>query len=224
MKYLVANWKANKNLNEALIWIDVFNNLLKKNKKVEEKLRNDKLKIIICPSYHLIYPVSEKLINIPNITLGAQDVSFFEKGSYTGEVSASTLVGLAEFVIIGHSERRRYFKETNAIIDQKIKLAKQYRIEPILCVRDKKDLSSEVEIVAYEPVNAIGSGNNEDANNVLQMKQSLHLDPDIKFLYGGSTNEENAASYIKTGQIDGFLVGTASKDPHSFYNTVQASL
>ncbi len=229
MKYLVANWKANKNLNQAELWTEEFNQLIKSNKKVLAELEKNKLTIIICPAFHLIYPVKQKLIKLPNIFLGAQDVSFFERGSYTGEVSASALIGLVDYAIIGHSERRRYFKENNATIDQKTVLAMDNDIEPILCIRDNHDLiPNKVKLVAYEPIyaigHAIGTGGNEPVNKVLQMKQSLHLDSDVKFLYGGSANENNASSYIKTGQIDGFLIGTASKDPVSFYNTIVASL
>ncbi len=225
MKYLIANWKAHKNLKEAEAWVKIFNDLLKKDKKIIEKLQNNKLKIVICPSHQLIYPVKQWLIDLPNLSLGAQDISYFDKGSYTGEVPAQNLAGLVEYAIIGHSERRKYFKENNATIDQKLVLARDYDIEPILCVRDRHDIIPEkVNFIAYEPVYSIGTGENESLDKILEMKKSLHIDKDTIFLYGGSANEKNATDYLQSEQISGFLIGTASKEAVSFYNTVVASI
>lgn len=217
MRYIVANWKAHKNLAETQDWIETFIGLLKKDAKTSAKLRDKKITIIICPSHHLIYPTKQQLKEIPNLFIGAQDVSFFEKGSYTGEVPAQNIRELVDFVILGHSERRKYFKETNNVIDQKTILALEHGLKPIVCARNPQDLVPQgVEFVAYEPVFAIGTGENESLDEVLRMKRSLHLDPSTKFLYGGSVDEKNITSYASS-EIGGFLVGTASKDPHAFY-------
>ncbi len=225
MKYLFANWKAHKNLKEAERWVKEFNALLTKDKKIKGRLENNDLKIIICPSHQLLYPVKQWLIKMPNLSLGAQDISYFDKGSYTGEVPAQNLAGLVQYAIIGHSERRKYFKENNAIIDQKLILAKDYDIEPILCVRNGQDIIPEkVNFIAYEPVQSIGTGENESLKEILKVKEALHLDKNTMFLYGGSASGDNATGYLQSGQINGFLIGTASRKAADFYNAIAASL
>src|SRR3989344_8920697 len=174
MKYLIANWKSTKNVNTAIEWVNEFNKLMKANKEILKKLDEDSLKIIICPSYHLISLVKQKIIKHKNINLGSQDVSFFEQGNYTGEVSAQNLKELINYSIVGHSERRKYLKETDNVIDQKVQILKDYSIEPILCVRDENDLiPKDVKIIAYEPVYAIGTGNNEDLAKVISAKHKI---------------------------------------------------
>lgn len=217
MKYLIANWKSTKNIENTIDWVMSFNRLLESNKNLLDKLNNDELKIIICPSYHLISLVKQKIIKHKNINLGSQDVSFFEQGNYTGEVSAQNLKELINYSIVGHSERRKYLKETNNVIDQKINLLKDYSIEPILCVRDENDLiPKDVKIIAYEPVYAIGTGNNEDLAKVISAKHKIIKDKEDIFVYGGSVNPENVLQYSNSSEIQGFLLGNASKDPNSF--------
>ncbi len=213
MKYFIANWKANKNLNEAVQWMDKFLTL---------PLRYDRTKVVICPPYPLIFPLKEKIKNSKNIYLGAQDISSFESGSYTGDVSAKSLQAMIDYAIIGHSERRKYFNENDEVLAKKTFLAKKYQIEPIFCVRDDKDkIPNGVQIVAYEPVYAIGSGNNESVEKVLKMKQKIQLPKQSYYLYGGSVNNDNATSYLESSEISGFLVGTASLDPDEFFKIIQ---
>ncbi len=217
MRYLIANWKSTKNINNTVEWINEFNKLLKTNKEILKKLDEDSLKIIICPSYHLIYLVKKEIFNHKNLNIGSQDVSFFDQGNYTGEVSAQNIRELVEYSIVGHSERRKYFKETNNMIDQKICLLKDYEIEPILCVRDENDLiPKDVEIIAYEPVYAIGTGNNENLDKVIFAKSKIIKDKKTVFIYGGSVNPQNIMEYVNSPEVQGFLVGNASKDPKSF--------
>jgi triosephosphate isomerase len=206
--YLITNWKANKNLNEAYFWIDSF---------LKDYSPDEKIKVIIAPPFPLIFPLKEKIKNTPQIFLAAQDVSFFEEGSFTGEVTAKTLQGLVDYVIIGHSERRKYFYENDEKIEKKVILAKKYNIEPILCIRHQNDkIFNLVKIIAYEPPDAIGTGKNEDPQNVVKIKQLLNLNSEISFLYGGSVNEKNVEEYLKTKIIDGFLIGSSSLVPQNF--------
>lgn len=217
MKYLIANWKSTKSIKDALLWVKEFNKLLINNKQVVDKLNNGYLKIIICPSYHLIYIVKEKIHKHKNIHLGSQDCSFFDQGNYTGEVSAQNIKDIVDYSIVGHSERRKYLKETDNVIDQKISLLKDYSIEPILCVRDEKDqIPQGVNLIAYEPVYAIGTGKNENINDVISSKIKINPDKGCVFIYGGSVNPENISQYSKSPEVQGFLVGNASKDPKSF--------
>lgn len=217
MKYLIANWKSTKNVESALSWVVQFNHLLKKESSIQKKLNNDELKIIVCPSFHLLTTVKSKITKSKNIAIGSQDVSFFEQGNYTGEVSAQNLKDIIDYSIIGHSERRKYLKETDNMIDQKISILKDYSIEPILCVRDNKDLiPKEVRFIAYEPVYAISTGKNESLTDVLNTKAKISHDHDTIFIYGGSVNPDNITEYSDSPEIQGFLVGNASKDPNSF--------
>lgn len=216
MRYIIANWKANKNIQEAEIWVKEFSTLLKKDKQLLRKIDERTLKIIIAPSFHLLYRVKELLPK--NIFLASQDLSFYNSGSYTGEVPAFTLASLIEYVVLGHSERRKYFKETNNVVDQKVALALENDIQPILCVRGAQDLILKgVEIVAYEPESAIGTGQNEKLEDILEMKKLLPLNKNSTFIYGGSVNEKTIKDYLDSSEIDGFLVGGASNNPMSFY-------
>ncbi len=216
MKYLIANWKANKNLEEATAWVDVI---------VTKTVPTETLKIIICPPFPLIVPLMTKLNNRTDIALGSQDVSQFESGKHTGEVSAQSLRSLVKYTIVGHSERRQEFNETDETIGQKIIQAQKNRIEPILCIRNEADLVPQgIKMLVYEPVHSIGTGDNEDAAKVVELKGKLKLDPSTIFLYGGSVNKNDIDSYLSTSQIDGFLVGTASLDPNEFLSLIQKIL
>lgn len=218
MKYCIANWKANKNLKEAIEWLNFFLQQL-----IQHPILNDDIKIVICPPYPLLYPLAQRLKNFKNVYLGAQNLSAFENGSFTGEITAEMIKDVIQYAIIGHSERRKYFYETESQIEKKIILAKKHHIEPILCVRDEKDkIFPQVKIVAYEPVYAIGTGTNESPEKVLLMKKKLNLNSTTIFLYGGSVNEENVKQYIATGKIDGFLVGAASLDPLKFSQIINS--
>ncbi len=209
MKYFIANWKANKNLAEVKDWINQFL------KVYQPKLDST---IIICPPSPFLTIIKQKINQIQNLKLGAQDISLYEEGAYTGETTAKSLAGLVDYVIIGHSERRKYFNETNETVAKKIALTNKYQIEPILCIRDESDWlkNSGVKIVAYEPVYAIGTGNNEPVNKVVNLKDKLQLSPNCSYLYGGSVNTNNIKDYVQSDKIDGFLVGGASLDPLSF--------
>lgn len=217
MKYIIANWKANKNTDEARDWVLTFNKLLDKDIDLKEKLEENGLKVIICPAFHLISSVREGIRIFSNLVLGAQDISVFDAGSYTGEIPASTLSNMVKYVILGHSERRSLFNESNDVIQKKTAQVLKSGLVPVLCVRGTEDtVPPGVEFIAYEPPHAIGTGNNESLDNVLAMKKNLNLSPSTHFLYGGSVNEKNITFY-KSSEIEGFLVGTSSKDPHLFY-------
>lgn len=218
MKYLIANWKANKNIQAANEWLDIF-------------LKNDlsfirgQVEVIVCPPYPLLAIVRERLKRLSFFKIGAQDVSFFPGGPYTGEVSAATLAGLVDYVIIGHSERRQYFAETSRLLFQKCRQALDQQIEPIFCVRDAADvIAPQVRFVAYEPIEAIGTGQNESLAKVLAMKKQLHLPHEAKFIYGGSVTDVNLTSYLTSPAIDGLLIGAASLHSESFFALIKKSV
>lgn len=222
MKYFIANWKEHKNLSETTFWIKEFNKLLKESDRVLSNLSNNKVKIIICPQHSLIHKAFELLEKFPNLHIGAQNISSYEEGNYTGEVSARSIENIAGFVIVGHSERRR-LGETEAETEAKLKLARKYNIEPILCVRGLDDkIYPDTNIVAYEPIGAIGSGQIESLEDILEMKKKLSLPDNTKFLYGGSVDDQNIKEYINNKELDGFIIATAALDPNKFFRITES--
>lgn len=211
MKYIIGNWKANKQFDEARAWIEQFG------KFDFSKLTEDS-QIIICPPYPFIAYYSEKIASLAHVSIGSQDLSRFDEGAYTGEITARSLSGIAKYAIIGHSERRSYFNESPDMLAEKAYKAKSAGIEPIFCVRGTDDpIPHGVKMIAYEPVAAIGTGQNEPVESIIAMKQKLKLTPDMAFIYGGSVNEKNSNVYLANPDIDGVLVGGASLDPIRFF-------
>jgi len=218
MKYLIANWKAQMTLADCMNWTALFSSKVKSNNLLLQQLKDKNLQIIICPPFPFIMSVNEELNDLPNVLTGAQSVSSIKEGKYTGEVTAKALSAITKYAIVGHSERRQYFHETDDDISEKILQSKREHIEPILCVRGTQDaIHNDAKLIAYEPSDAIGTGNNAPVADVLKMKTDLHLPPNILFLYGASVDVSNMKGYLETGEISGLLVGTASLDPDRFY-------
>ncbi len=171
-KLVVGNWKMNLTVPESTV-------LIEKLKKELEKLKG--VETVICPSYLDIYPASKQLAE-SNVTLGAQDVFYEEEGAFTGEVSPVALSRFVKYVILGHSERRMHFGDTDRVVAKKVEAAVAHDLSPIICVgetlHEKEDglgkvvVMSQLETalshltaveiaeaaVAYEPVWAIGTG------------------------------------------------------------------
>src|SRR3989344_2235558 len=129
--FIVANWKSNKTIPEVAEWFRTFNNLqLTINKEV-----------IICPSFTLIPFVKESIVKgQSSIAVGVQDISLFDEGAYTGEVNGKQIKEFADFVIIGHSERRKYLHENENDIENKIREAKEAGLTVIQCIQDENSL------------------------------------------------------------------------------------
>jgi len=222
MKYFIANWKAKKNLSQIDDWVKIFSEEINENPQLLLKLTNNQIKIIICPPFSLLSSLKNKLPKIPNLFLGSQDVSQFDEGSFTGEITAKNLADFVNYTIIGHSERRKFLNETKELLVKKTSMAKRYHLEPIFCIRDNKDfIPTDCQLIAYEPVAAIGTGQNEPPERVISLKKKLKLPQKNVFIYGGSVDENNAQSYLSTNEIDGFLIGSASLDPQQFYEIIK---
>lgn len=208
MKYILGNWKANKNFTEMKQWIYTF---------MREYHPQQNVVVGVFPPMPFVSYAQGKLKDCKNVFVGAQTISSFEKGSFTGDVTATTLEGVVGYSIIGHSERRKIFGETDAQLADKVVQALAHGITPIYCVRDENDpIPNGVKFVAYEPVAAIGTGQNEPPEQTVAMKKKMNLPKDCIFIYGGSVTEKNAGEYFTTGEIDGFLIGKASLDPKQF--------
>ncbi|MCL5435209.1 MAG: triose-phosphate isomerase [Patescibacteria group bacterium] len=214
---IVANLKSYKTKIEAKEWLDAFVKI----KETENSL-NDK-EIIICPPFQLLFMfgsyAKDKLLPIK---IGAQNVSPFDEGAYTGEVNAKQIKDFADFVLIGHSERRNNFGETDDMLSKKTTLSLKYGLIPIFLVQGKDNLIPQgVEIIAYEPVFAIGSGNPDTPENADQVASFIKSENDTyKILYGGSVTSENVKNFTKMPNVDGVLVGGASLNPEEFIKII----
>lgn len=193
---IAGNWKMHKTINEAISFIEELRPLV----------QDSKCEVVVCPTFLSLPAVVEACKNT-NIMVGAQNMHFEEQGAFTGEVSPSMLTELGvKYVIIGHSERRQYFNETDDTVNKKLKAAFNNSLIPILCVGeslneresgiteevistqiklDLKEISSDNVnnmIIAYEPIWAIGTGRTataDDANETIGFVRNT-----IENLYG----------------------------------------
>ncbi|MGB3019836.1 MAG: triose-phosphate isomerase family protein [Microgenomates group bacterium] len=212
MKYLIANLKAHKSLNEMQNWLQTFSR--------DYRLHQDVI-VGIAPSTAYLQIVQSVTSGLQNCCVVAQSVSNETQGSFTGEVTAQALKDVASYCIVGHSERRKR-GETIDQIETQIKNLKDNNITPILCIRGIDDfLKGYTGFVAYEQPENIGTGHNTSAEQVMEVYKSLNLSSDSTFLYGASLDENNCKDYLIHPEIAGFLVGTASLDPEQFIKILE---
>jgi len=224
--FIVGNWKMNPGgLKQAKSLFDSIKRgfrSVKKTKKVE---------VVLCPPFVYLQGFESK--DLP-FKLGAQNCFWEEKGAFSGEISPLMLKNLGcKYVIIGHSERRKYFQETDTMINKKLRMALKIGLIPILCIDKisqikkgmKEILGKDIKkiIVAFEPIWAIGTGKAcgyKEAKefNVLMKKV---LGKNHPTLYGGSVNSKNALGYIKESGFHGLLIGGASLKSREFLKIVK---
>lgn len=215
---IVANLKSYKNENEAKDWLEAF-------KKINDlRLNPAEKEAIVCPSFTQLFSFfSYFSSNNVSATLGAQNVSPFDEGAYTGEVNAKQIKDFASYVLIGHSERRNNFTETDDMLVKKVDMVLKYGLNPIFLVQSKETSIPEgVKIVAYEPMFAIGTGNPdtpESADTVAGAIKTTRAD--LMVLYGGSVKSANVRSFTEKSNIDGVLVGGASLNAQEFIEIVK---
>ncbi|OGD99196.1 hypothetical protein A3J17_01040 [Candidatus Curtissbacteria bacterium RIFCSPLOWO2_02_FULL_40_11] len=226
---VVANIKSNQTWEESQDWINTVGN----------RAKDFKGTIIYCPSYPFLSG-AKQLIDAKafSIKLGAQDISKFNGGAYTGAVAASQIKDLVEYAIIGHSERRKHFGETNENVFKKVELALENNITPILCISDISQLGEYLKkgellkenwdkiIFVFEPPSAISGGGEfkpddpEDANkNAGEITSKIGKN--VTTIYGGSINDSNVKSFFSQNNIHGGLVGQASVKPDSFLKLIE---
>lgn len=200
--------------------------------------------IVLCVPFTDLGILSKSLHG-SRVQLGAQNVHWEEQGAYTGEISGFMLTEIGvRYVIIGHSERRQYFNETDETVNLRLKAAQRYGLTPILCVGESKQQRDALEtesliisqlakglvdvdqnnlIIAYEPIWAIGTGDtceSIEANRVIGLIRSQLTNPDVPIQYGGSVKPNNIDEIMAQPEIDGALVGGASLEPDSFARIV----
>ncbi len=205
MPLIAGNWKMNTTLAEASALVEEIKERLDIIEGVEK---------VLCPPF-VSLTLIKKLLHGSSIKLGAQNIYFEEKGAYTGEVSPLMLSGICEFVILGHSERRQYFGETDEIVNKKVHTALKAGLTPILCIGEKleemearkteevvtrqvngalKGIESPQRLViAYEPIWAIGTGRAatpEDANITIAIIRKT-----LSHLYGDGLALETRILY-----------------------------
>lgn len=206
-KVIAGNWKMNKNPEEAKKYLEEFIPLVK----------DTDAEVILCAPY-LDLKCMVKHASESNVKIGAQNMHWEETGAYTGEISGSMLKSIGvEYVIIGHSERRQYFAETDETVNKKIKSAFANELKPIVCVGETLEereqgktkevittqtrlaleglTNEQVEntIIAYEPIWAIGTGKtatSEDANNSIK-----EIRDEICKIYGQNTSDRVIIQY-----------------------------
>jgi len=235
-KLIVANWKMNPQTYKQAE--DLINSVIKDTKKANSQ-------VAICPPFTWLTDFSHK--NKSDVFFGAQNVFYEDRGAFTGEISCAMLKDIGvEYVIIGHSERRKYFGETDEIINKKIKIALETGLKVIFCIGETQEqhdagernavLENQIKRglegidnlenvnIAYEPVWAIGTGKNcgvEETKEAIKLINKLV--PGVRVLYGGSVKSENSGSYIKEAMADGLLVGGASLIAEEFVKIVKSA-
>ncbi len=233
-KIIIANWKMNFTLSQAEEYCKKFTDLL-----------TDDNVIFAAPSPYLAYLVNK----FPDINFSAQNITSISKdfGAYTGELSARMLRSInIDYVICGHSERRKYFHENDEIVMKMATNILNNDIIPIICIGENSDIatkdrvgfllnqidncvpnSSKSIIIAYEPLWAIGTGvtptTHEISDIISEIKQYISkVAKNITIVYGGSVNSDNAPLLSKIELLDGVLVGGASLDFVEFMKIVKA--
>jgi triosephosphate isomerase (TIM) len=204
----------------------------------------DNRDVVLCVPFTDLLSLSKNLHG-SRVRLGAQNVHWAESGAFTGEISAPMLTEIGvRYVVIGHSERREYFGETDETVNLRLKAAQQYGLIPILCVGETKkqrdageteehifsqlakglvEIDQQNLVIAYEPIWAIGTGDtceSAEANRVIGLIRSKLKNPDVPIQYGGSVKPENIDEIMAQPEIDGALVGGASLQADSFARIV----
>lgn len=222
-KWIVANWKMNgskKLLHDYQQFFDCTENL------------------IVCPSAILLNQSG-------HLTLGAQNIYHQPNGAYTGEISASMLTDIGvKYCLVGHSERRQYFGETNEIVRKKVELCIENSITPIICIGEtfeQYETGQTLEVletqlseclpsardfwIAYEPIWAIGTGLTPTSDEITSVHTYIKgMLPSVTLLYGGSVNADNATAILSISNVDGALVGGASLDLQKISQIHQTTL
>lgn len=216
MLYIVANFKSYKTQADAERWLEKF-----KNTKIDAEK-----KIIVCPPFTLL-PFFKSFIqeNSLDLSLGSQNISQFDEGAYTGEENAKQIKEFADYVLIGHSERRSLLKETDGMISEKVKNSVSNELIPIFFVQTSDmAIPSGVELVVYEPPGSISDASGgiaDDIGDVLKAVEKIKEAGEYQVLYGGSVNSVNVNIFTSHAQINGVIVGKESLQADEFIQIIK---
>lgn len=244
-KLIIGNWKMNLGMHEASLYVHELAQKVASHRNVE---------VVLAPTVLTLQSLSLQ-VQSRQFKLAAQNFYWRDHGAYTGEVSASQLRGIVKYALVGHSERRHVFNESDKDTRAKVQAAIRNHIIPVLCIGETAFERSENEtvevlhdqligglanitsdelervVIAYEPVWAIGTGNNATPEDVARAARAIrsqirHLygakaADAISILYGGSVSRDSAKSYLDLHDIDGLLVGGASLKADEFSTIVK---
>jgi triosephosphate isomerase len=227
----VANWKMNMLRREARAFAEELGS------RIGDRVEGSEL--VVAPPFTLLDAARDPR---GRWSIAAQNLSEHSAGAFTGEVSAAMLSDAGcRYVIVGHSERRTLFGEDGPVLARKLARAREGGLVPIYCLgetaaerargRTEATLAAQVEtladdpaaeplVLAYEPVWAIGTGlaatPHDAALAAIRLRELLSARRDLRILYGGSVNPDNAADLLREGRVDGFLIGGASLKAATF--------
>ncbi|BAY19613.1 triose-phosphate isomerase [Nostoc sp. HK-01] len=233
---IAGNWKMFKTQAETQDFLRGF--LPHLDETPEER------EVLLCPPFTDLNILSQSLHG-SRVQLGAQNVHWEDSGAYTGEIAAQMLTEIGvRYVIVGHSERRQFFGETDETVNLRLKAAQKHGLTPVLCVGETKQqrdagqteslITTQLDkdlvnvdqdnlVIAYEPIWAIGTGDTceaKEANRVIGLIRSQLKNTNVSIQYGGSVKPNNIDEIMAQPEIDGVLVGGASLEPESFARIV----
>jgi len=268
MKIIIANWKMNHGFDAVDEWLDGFYKVYAKQitstdpidvvlcpqnvllDYIDSELIEDGFNFLEylaskdgkTPDDYSVEEIEKYVYKARPLRLGAQDCGIEEAGQYTGEVSAKLLKEVnCEYVIVGHSERRKFHHETNEMIAKKIIQVQKNSMTPVVCVGESKEIrdlgqhfdfvknqilsipaiSYEKLVIAYEPIWAIGTGQTATIEQIAEMtsfiqqiskEKFIHSAKKLFILYGGSVNSANSVDILNINSVNGLLVGKSSLD------------
>jgi triosephosphate isomerase len=237
---IAGNWKMHKTQAEAREFLQELGLALQSSPSGSASQRQ----IILCVPFTDLAVVAEQSRG-SDIAVGAQNLHWEDQGAFTGEISGPMLAELGvRYVIVGHSERRQYFGETDETVNRRLAAAQRHGLTPILCVGESQQqreqglteswivgqldralqgIDLENLVIAYEPIWAIGTGQTcaaQEANRVIGLIRQHLGNAQLPILYGGSVKAGNIDELMAQPEIDGVLVGGASLDPQEFARIV----
>lgn len=246
-KLIIGNWKMHLNTHQASLLLHKLSTLIPVKRGVE---------VVLAPNALVVQSLSLQ-VDSRQFKLAAQNCYWRDEGAFTGEISATMLRGLTQYVLVGHSERRHIFNEHDRDVRHKVAAVIRNNMKPVLCIgetaaehADDETLhvihdqlvsgllnvtSEEIKhiAIAYEPVWAIGTGDNARPEDVGMVARAIRKQirslygrvaaDEIRVLYGGSVTSDSAAGYLGVEGVDGLLVGGASLKAKEFARIVECA-